>query len=362
MASAPSRQDYFELGRATALLLRDDLNILEGDATEMFLEAGAAMADAYTGYTARRIKATYLDGAQGDDLVELADDHWSVQKKDASSAIVTLKFSRPNANAGGGTIPAGTTVATEKDAQGNEVRFTTDTDIVVGAAELSKTVQATAEIPGSDRGQNVKAGKITRILDTLFDTSFTVTNEDKAAGGNEAEDDETYRERVRDTEKTKERGTAAALERGAREVAGVRTASAVGDELDLWTVYIADAEGNANQALIDQVETELENWIAAGACVDVQAGVPITQAIDVSLTVRAGVDTQVLAEKVRLAIVARVNKLKIGETLSRELIASAAMSVDPDNIIGVTINTPAANVVPSANQVFRITKDDVTVS
>jgi uncharacterized phage protein gp47/JayE len=362
--SAPSRRDLYLVGLATARTLRPDLTVLPGDVTEMELESGAAQADAVVGYAAGRFRATFLDGAQDDDLTERADDRESVQRKAATPAKVVASFSRPTSAAGAGTIAAGEVVATEKDEQGNEVKFATDAALVFGAAELGpKTVNATATVAGRDAGQNVAAAKVTRILGALWDSTIVVTNPNKAAGGNEEESDEALRERTRETPKTRAKATRDAIERGAREVDSVRTANAVEDgATHLITVYAADEDGNSNQPMLDAVEDELENWQAMGACVTVTGGVPRSQAIAVTVVARAGVDTVELAKQIRAAIVARVNRLRIGDKLEPSLIAAAAYSVDPDNIVLVTVTIPAVAVVPAANEVFRIDEDDVAVS
>lgn len=355
---APTFQDLFDIGRAQAILKRPDLTVLPGDVSEMEIAAGAAMADRVVGYDAGQVAATFLDGASGDALTELADDHWNIQRQEASQAVGQVTFTASSGPVSG-TIPAGTRVRTGPDAAGEFQEFTTDVDLVF-AAETTKSVAATAVTGGQDG--NVAAAAIDRIADTLFDT-FTVTNAAAFVGGNPEESDEDLRERVREQNKTLRRATKAALEFGARQVSQVATATVVEDlATGIVTVYVSDSEGNSNATMAAAVETELEQWRAAGVNVTVVGATLVTQAIDFSLVVRTGVDATALVDRVRQAIVSAVNRLRIGETFYRSLAQSAGRNVDPEGILQVTINSPVADVAPAADEVIRTTLANVTSS
>lgn len=347
---APSYQDYFDLARAEAIVKRPDLAVAEGDISEMFVAGGAAMVDRFTGYAIERIAATYLDGAEGDDLTVLADDHFDVQRRAAvkSVGVVTLSLS---VGIYTGTIAAGFRVATTPDADGNFVEIVTTADAIF-VGESSKSVAAEAVNGGTDG--NVAAAAVNRLLDTPPAGSWSVTNAALFAGGAEEESDDELKDRVRGVNATRPRGTLAAIEVGALQVPTVKVVSVVEDPTTLLvTVYVADADGNSNATMTAAVTTELEDWRCAGASVSVVGGTLYAQAIDISLTVRTGVDVAALSLAVRTAIVNAVNRLKPGETLYRDLISSAARAVDPDGITTVTVNTPAADVAPSSGQTIR---------
>jgi phage-related baseplate assembly protein len=189
----------------------------------------------------------------------------------------------------------------------------------------------------------VAAGTINRMVSTgLFDT-FTVTNAARAAGGADTEDDDSLKDRCRQFYSTLRRGTLKALEFGARGVAGVAnvTASEPGD--GTVSLFVSDASGGYSPTLLTDVSTEIENWRAGGVVVNVFGGsIIVVGGIDVSLTLRAGAVVKVA--DVQNAISGRINKLKIGEDLTTSLIKAAATSVDPDNILGVDVNSPAGTV------------------
>jgi uncharacterized phage protein gp47/JayE len=344
-------ENYYDLGKAEMLIRRPDLFLNEGDTADFLVAAGAAMADKNDQYANELAAKTYLDTAEGDDLTTLADDHWGIQRQEAVQATTVLTFSRPTVGGGGGTIDAGTTVATDKDENGDDVRFTTDADIVFGS-DLSKTGDATAVDGGTDG--NVGASTIINIIDALFDPTITVNNASQAVGGAEEESDPDLRERVRLYPSTLRRGTLAALEYGAASVPGVWVATATEDpDTGITTVYVTDASGNSNAQMVSDVEAELENWRCAGSVVVVLGGSKLEQAITVVLTVAAGVDVAALEADIQSAIEERVNKLGVGETLYITMITTAVQNVRIDEILDVTVSLPAADVVPSASQVIR---------
>jgi hypothetical protein len=342
------------------LTLRPDLEAEEGDISEMLESAGTAAADLVLGFIAGRIKATFVDGAEGDDLTTLIEDHSSIQRDEAAQAIGQATFTRPTAAGGAGTIEAGATVGTTPDATGAFQTFTSDVDAVFGASDLSVTVAATAVDAGRDG--NVSALEVNRVLDAVFDTSITVSNAERFAGGSDEQSDEDFRAEYRGFHRTAQRGTFEALERGARKVAAVTRATAVEDEVGLCTLFASDADGNSNAQMVDAVELELLSWRAVGALVTVTGGVRVVVPIDVSLSVRAGVDVAAIADSVRRAIVAAVRRLRPGDTLHRGLIEGAVRNVDREAIVGVTVNSPAADIVPAPSEVIRAELSQTTVS
>lgn len=356
--SSPSEQDLFNQGRAELLRIRPELACVPGDVTEMPIWAAVAMGSIILARIGQGIAETFLDGAEGAALAKLVRDHWGIEKKVNVKAIGTLSFT--HAAGPTGTIPAGTRVATEPDDAGNFQTALTDTALVFGAGNATLSVTATAQKAG--RAGNVDAAAYTRILDPLFHT-FTVTNAARFVGGAEDETDEELREQARGFNRSISRGTLAALEYGAKRVATVRTATASEDEqTGLCTIYVADADGNANSAMVAAVQAEIENWRAASSVVTIVGGTVVNLAITVRLTVRTGVSITALADRVREAVVGATNRGKHGQTWYQSLGSAAARSVDQQGIVEAEIETPGAHVAPAANEVIRTTPDLVTVT
>lgn len=370
MPIAPSFQDFLDQGEAEAAVRRPDLAFLDGDITIAMLHAGAAMSDAVTRFIIQALKSTYLSTAEGDELTTLANDHWDIQRQLATAAQVTLTFARPSAGGGepAGSIPAGTTVATEFSTEGVTVSFTTDAPIAWALGELGpKTVVATAISTG--RESNVAAATIVRILDIpAFDATFTVTNVDKAAGGNPEEEDEAVRQRVRSKSSTLRRGTLAALVTGALEVLAVRSAIAAEAPVTAnVTVTITDLDGNSTAQMVQDTITELENWRCAGVPIAVAGGTQLGVSMAISLVVRAGYDVAAAASDLEAAVTNRLLKLRGGDTLYLDTVIAAIIAVAADDILDVIFDTithsatsqPIADVIPAAGEVIRA--DVITV-
>ena len=165
MPIAPSFQDFLDQGQAEAQVRRPDLGYLDGDISIAMLHAGAAMADAVTRFIIQALKATYLDTAEGDELTTLAADHWDIQRQLATASQVTISITRPLDGGAepAGSIPSGTTVATEFSTDGVAVSFTTDAAVAWALGELGpKTVLATAIETG--RESNVAATTVIRLI------------------------------------------------------------------------------------------------------------------------------------------------------------------------------------------------------
>jgi uncharacterized phage protein gp47/JayE len=337
---APTFDDLFKAGRAEAINRTPSLTFDEGDISEMEMAAAAAMGDHVTEYAANRVKATFLDGAFGDDLTTLADDRYGLQREPAVAATVLMTFHLTSAGPSG-TIPAGTVVSTLPDSQGNQIQFTTDTDLGWANTDTTKTVSATCTQLGVLG--DVAPNTITRLVTTGLFAGFTVFNAAYAAGGADEESDDSLKDRCRTFYSTLRRGTLAAIEFGARQVAGVANATAVEPGDGTVNLFVSDASGNSSPSMLTAVATEEDNWRSGGVVVNVYGGSVFTiPTINVSLTLRPGVSVSL--QDVQNAVAGRVSKLKIGEDLSPTLIKNAVATVDPDGILDVTVNVPAGTV------------------
>jgi uncharacterized phage protein gp47/JayE len=363
VTTAPSTQDYYDLGRAVLQRRNPRLNVVPGDATDAILYGTATMASQITAFAANRFLATFLDGAFGDDLTALARDR-GVNRDTGDNAVGNVTFTRPTSSAGAGTIPAGTRIATQPSpVDGSFSIFTTDRDAVFSGVDLGPhTVPATCTKIGV--AGNVAAGTATRNLDigSLWDQTLLVTNAQQFAGGAEQESDDVLRDRVRGFFLTQARGTIDALTFGAKTVAGVKRATVLPDyATGIVTVYVSDADGNGNAAMALAVQNELQlHWADAGDVINVIAATIVIEAIDVSLTVKTGVDISSLLDRVRQAIIARVARLAPQETLYRDMISAAVRDVDREAILSAVVNAPGANVTPGVGQIIRTNSSSVT--
>lgn len=353
MPVAPSFDDLLGQFQAEALAQNNLLAFNDGDVTEAQAHGAGAMGDAAIRFTVQAFKETWLDGAKGDALTALVDDHLNIQRQPATAAQATASFSRPTGAAGGGTLLAGYVVGSEFDAAGNTVLYTTQTDVVfVGAALGPLTATVTAQVLG--RAGNVAIGAINRMVDSKFDNSIVVTNPAVAAGGNEEESDPELRVRARLFWQTLRRGTLAALEFGALEVPTVRTVKATEDlSTGLVVVVVADSDGASTAQMVSDAEAELELWRAAGCSVTVLGGTQLLVDVTGVLVVNDGVDAAALAPLAVSAIEARLRKQRQGELLYLDSIKAAGIAIDPDAIDALVLSLPAANVTPTITQTIR---------
>ena len=360
MPTAPSFNDLLSVGQAEAQSLRPDLLFAEGDVTVAQLHAAAAMADAVIRYAAQAFKETFIDGATGDALTTLVNDHLNIQRHPATSAQVTLRFTRTSGGAAG-SIPLGTEVATDYDANGDRVVFTTDVAVTVPISNNGPfDVAATATTQGT--GTNVPAASLTNINSTLFDSTFSVTNLAASGGGNAEEKDEDLRVRARNFFLTLRGGTLAALEQAALSVPEIRVAIATEDSNGITTVRVSDEDGNSTLEMIADAVVAINLVRAAGSVYTVTGGTASLVALGIGLVVRDGFSVAQVSSQLVAAAEARINRIRVGGTLYLDGVTAAIIGLYPDDIFDVDYQTmtiggvpvvPPADYTPDASIVLR---------
>lgn len=358
MPVAPSFQDLLTQYESQALAVRPTVQFLEGDITTIHEHGTGAMADAAIRFAVQAFKETFIDGAKGDALTTLVNDHLNIQRQGATAAQAVVTLTRTGSDPAG-VLPVGFVVGSAFDATGKTVLFTLDAPVAFGGPDNGPhTGSVTAQVTG--RASNVPAAGggvgITRVVGTLPTgwTNLAVTNAGPAAGGNDAEIDDELRVRARTFWTTLRRGTLGALEFGALQVASVRVSRATEDPVTgIVTLVVTDSDGNSTAQMIANTVAELENWRAAGSVVTVLGGTRLLVNVTGTLVGDVGVDTSVLAPLALAAITARMNKQRQGEILYLDSLKAAALSVDPDSLDALVLTVPAANVTPTAGQIIR---------
>jgi len=368
----PTRQTYFQIG-ADEVLARSAARPIgqrisaeevftEGSDINIVTASASAMAEEVTRQLALREKVLLLDGASGIDLDRIVGDRFSptVVRKQAVPSVVPLIISRSLGPLAAITLPIGTKVRT-----GSSFEFATTSAVSLAAGSTGPvTVLAEATVAGT--AGNVAAGTITQFSEPPADPNLIVVNEEPAAGGDDEEKDPALRARARDFFRQARRGTLGAIEFGALTVPGVRQASAI-EEVDPGglptgrvSIFVADAQGQANSALVTAVLLALLEYRAAGIIVDVLSAIPEFVSIRFRLRFSASVNTTVAAESVRLAAVAAVNVLRPNAVLPVSLLFAAARSVPGVIVLDDAIVAPVGDLVPALGQVIRTRPDLVT--
>lgn len=364
----PSRLDLYAIGRQHVLARArridpeqvdvegSDINIIVSSASFISYQAVLQMA--------QKMNALLLDGARDEDLDRYAFDRYTLSRKGAAAAVGSVEFSRTSTAAGSGFVPIGTKLVTLTG-----IEYVTTTQATFG----STTTEATASVRAVTAGKSnqVGANTIRRIDDpaSLFDPSLGVNNDVATAGGEDAESDEVFRERIRDFFITARRGTLGAIEFGARQVDGIESAQAQeiltpsNQPARSVELFIADGSGVANSALGASVTQELEDYRAAGIPVIVNVSVPQIVAVQLKLAFQADADSASITETIRASIVSFINSLPVNGTLYRGDLFGVIRRFVRDGLIQNedTVASPTGDLVPSLGNTLRTTLGDVTV-
>jgi uncharacterized phage protein gp47/JayE len=349
----PGFTELYELAKAAALLRTSklsDLSCSPGYMVDVHLGLAAALAEESVRFALELHRKTFFETAEGADLDELAEDHFGLARQGGAKAIGEVTFSRPTTAAGNVLIAAGTRVSTP-----DGLLFATTEEILLTGLTLPAAIEA---LEVGEEGI-VGVGTITVLVDRPSDSTITVTNAERTAGGIKAEADADFLNRIRGYLATVRRGTVAALAFGATQVSGVLRA-AVDETAFPPTVYIADFAGGANTALVVEVQAELNHWRPAGTQVNVVGATVVNQAITLALTFAAGFDTAAARDQVIEAVIAAVNGLGIGETLFRAQLIAAAAGVA--GIRNVVVVNPAGDVDPTNSQLIRTARELVSLA
>jgi hypothetical protein len=264
------------------------------------IEGGAASTAVHEAMTliVDQFRKTFFDSADGpevtggpDDLQTLAVDHFgdTFARPLAQEAIGVVTFSRPNIAAGDVSIIAGTIVKTPTDASGNSQRYKTISSVLMTGTTINASVEALV----AGTSGNVASNTITQIESALTDTSVTVNNAQALSGGAPVMNDADYRQYIKNKIEAIKGATVAAIQAAAKTVSGVVIAtvveiekvviewdigssSPIGDyfRIPYVTLYIADANGGANNALIEAVRQAVDPVRAAGVRVTILGTTP----------------------------------------------------------------------------------------
>lgn len=351
-------------GRITESVARQ-----RGTTANAVCRVAAELATEIAWQDAERREATFLDTAQGEDLSEWGADRYKVIRRGATAAVVTLEFERTDT---GGVleVPIGTSVSTPEG-----VQFRTDSAVAFSDGSGGPIeVEATSIEFGVDR--NVDAGAIDRFTQAPPASTVTVTNPERAAGGNDPETDEQYRARVRAEFLAAGKGTLRAVRQGALSVANVREAATFeprdpqGKQIGEVAVVIADESGGSNSALEDLVVEELDDWRAAGVYPDVFGATVEWLDVEVVVTYATGYATPASNRAVQRAIVALVNTRDPNpvdaadapdESIATPGLVETAARIVP-GVVGVDVVLPSGPVAPAKGGIVRTNDPRVRVN
>lgn len=375
----PTRLDLFALGRdyVTSRAKRiDPAQVdVEGSDVNIFVGSSSVMGRYVVDHLGYAVSQLFLDSCFEENLDRWAFDRYQMLRKGAAPARGTVRFYRQSTAAGAGSIPIGT-----------RLRTLTGADYVTTsvATFAASTLESRAYVRANEAGKGPQAGAnaIQQIVsrDSLWDRTLSVINDDDTAGGEDAESDDNFKDRIRAFWRAARRGVRGAIEFGATEVAGVTSASAIEvletQQLQLGLVnapyvlparlmllYIADSSGVASEALANDVRAALEEYRAGGIAVIIATSLPQVVDVRLRLSFRANVDTVLLSDAVRAAVVEFINSLPVNSPLYVSDIASVLSRFRADGVLGneESIIAPVGDVYPDAGRTLRTTPTQVVV-
>jgi len=365
----PTRADLFNIG-ADVVISRSQARppgrrvnpeevFTDGSDVNLLLAAASAMGDEAVRHLATRLSAHFLSGAELTDLDRLILDRFTneLPRQEATAAVADLELRQVP----GGPAQSFAVGTVARSASG--VEFETVFAATIAAASVGPvTVRARCRVTGPQG--NVDPGTITALRNPVAGVS--VTNLERAAGGDDSESDSRYRARAQRFFASARRGILAAIEMGALSVSGVR--AAVAEELldedgfpNGWVrLFFADASGAGNAALAAQIRDRLRAWRASGIVVDVVAAVPRYEPISLRLRFATGVDSTLAFDTVRRRVLSAVNSLDPQATLQRSLIITSARAVAGVLVLDDAVVVPVGDIVPGQGEIIRTRLDLVT--
>lgn len=342
-----------------------------GSTVNIFTNAVAALAEELEARSEARFAAQLVAGAQGDDLDRLILERskGKLPRKGAAAAAIDLQVSRTSTAAGEGVVEAGTEVLA------GGLTWTLDTSVVFAAATLKGgLVSATCTTLGSV-GNGVKADvQKFKNPSALFDATLLVEAQGSAdpfagiasAGGDERETDEAYRARYALWDAGLDRNLDF-LAAGALGVPGVAAAAAIedidgeGNPVGTVSLYVGDAFGRAGTGLLQRVRAALRGFRLLGQHILLGQTLPEFVSVTLQFGVLDSFSVDQVREEARAAVVATINVLPPGATLTRASLAAALAQVPGLAFLAAApfgFTVPAADIVPTyPSTIFRTRSD-----
>lgn len=332
---------------------------------------------------------TYIDGANGpeitggpDDLQTLLVDHFgdAFARPGASDAVGDVTFTRPTAVAGAVLIDAGTIVKTGPNANGVAQRYTTLLPVTMGIGILTINASVEAIVPGSDG--NADPTLVNIIETALTDNTIVVSNAAKFTGGAPQMDDADYRQFARNLIETIKGATIAAIEAAAKTVPGVELASTIEAtkvviefnpatnlpvpgarffRIPYPTLYIADANGGASNALLTQVRTAIKPVRACGVFINLAGATALLMNWSAQLTINpSGPNFATLSVDPTMIIDSMenyINLLPIGTGFVRATARAAILAIwgpaGTNDLTDFTNVTPVGDITATPTQKLK---------
>ena len=367
----PTYSDLFQVARNQLLIANPRLTAVdrEGSDANALVASIAAVGDEVSQQVAYVAAASFLDTADGTALDRLVFDRYGLVRKPAAAALGTVQFTSAAGAASTFGIPENTLLTTS-----DGVQFQT-TEPVTFPISSNGPISAPVRSVLAGATQQVRASTIVAVVSPIggAPADLAVANALATSGAADPETDNELRERARRFFTTVQRGTLAAIEQAARNVPGVRYATAFEDVdqfgaqsgyvslvvTDQYTDTLATlsvvppAYEAQSQVLAQQVALAVDQARAAGIYVATLVAQVVLQPVTLRLRVKAGFDSAAVTLQARAVCVQVVNALPPGAVLTVAALDSALANVQGLYFVGDEVIVPAATIAPTPLQVLR---------
>lgn len=208
--------------------------------------------------------------------------YWTLALTDNTRKFHNLGETVTVAQGGNRTISAGAVVQTPQGNSTDAVKFAVRFSATIPDGEIEISgVQVVAQKPGV--ASNVSAGAISSFVTPPF-TGASVTNPLPFTNGQATEDDEAFRERIRDVRQSRSKGIPLSLVTAVQGITAkdenksVSSASIVASEGRPTTVYIDDGTGYEERASGIALETLMDSASGGEQFFQVSAPKPVAKA------------------------------------------------------------------------------------
>ena len=323
-----------------------------GEKTGVELEAGcdlavrlyAAAAQVYALYVQADwvARQAFPQTAEGEYL-DLHAQLRSLERKEATRAVGTLRFTAGEASENDRAIPLGTVCMTA-----GLVRFETTQAAVLSAGATQVDVPAQAVQPGS--AGNVSADAVVSMAVAPVGIQ-SCGNPSPFLGGSDGESDQELRARVMDTFQRLPNGANAAFyEQGALSFDEVAAASVLPRSRGIGTVdvVVSTHSGKADPALLEQIQAYFQS--RREIAVDVQVRAPEQVKVDVAIRLQPAEGSSL--ETAAAGVEAAVRSWFSGERLGKPVLLAQLYSLifACDGVANCRLAAPADDVEIAAHQ------------
>lgn len=295
------------------------------------------------------VKQMYLSTATGSWLILKGNDE-SVPIKEPTKTKGMAILGRDVAENVAITIPKDSIVKTTLTSAGVEYRYITESTVILPANVKEIALPVIAEFEGT--AYNIGTGLINVVLTHIDGIDYVTNTADWITQiGTDLEEEEIYRERIRN-EKRRRQGDPKALYKAlATSVTGVKDAEPITNHprgQGTIDVVIITETGSVPSELLQETQAALE--AGKEICADVLALAAQTQAVDITMTLTVAADVIDL-EVPRLAAMAVIDadfsKKKIGSSYIKAQTVYESMKIE--KVTNAVISTPANDVTPNSS-------------